>query len=91
MKESLSYYVEVSDKTGKIVERIDAPSRSYVQQWNQVINVHARQAASTIKDTDGVNRTVSPADTNLRINSGAGVTSYGIRVGKGATAVAISD
>lgn len=91
MKESPSYHVEVGDKTGKIVERIDAPSRSYVQQWNQVINVHARQAASTIKDTDGVNRTISPTDTNLRINSGAGVTSYGIQVGKGATAVTISD
>ncbi|MBA7698238.1 hypothetical protein ES703_106914 [subsurface metagenome] len=91
LKESLTYLVEVTDKEGNVIQRIEAPSRSFVQQWNQVVNVQAKQTASTIKDTGGTNRSVNQSSDNLRIVSGAGVTNYGIRVGKGSTAVTISD
>ncbi|GAJ05789.1 unnamed protein product, partial [marine sediment metagenome] len=50
IKESLSYTVEVRDKEGRVLQRISAPSRSYVQQWNQLINVHASQAGKIVKD-----------------------------------------
>ncbi|GAI77408.1 unnamed protein product, partial [marine sediment metagenome] len=33
VEESLSYAVEVRDKEGRVIQRISAPSRSYVQQW----------------------------------------------------------
>ncbi|MBA7682969.1 hypothetical protein ES703_91325 [subsurface metagenome] len=91
--ESLNYLVEVTDKEGRFIQRIAAPSKSFVQQWNQVINVQAKQSALLIKDTGGVNRNVTPAiEMNyLQIHAGAGVTAYGIRVGKGTTAVTITD
>ena len=53
LKEGLFYTVEVTDKEGHILQLIEAPSRSYVQQWNQVVNVQAKQTALTIKDTGG--------------------------------------
>ncbi|MBA7710748.1 hypothetical protein ES703_119694 [subsurface metagenome] len=87
----LTYVVEITDREGRVLRRIEAPSRSFVEQWNKVINVAAKQTASTIKDTGGVDRSVSPHASNLRINAGAGIITYGIRVGKGSTAVTITD
>ncbi len=91
LNQSLTYLIEITDKEGRLLQRIEAPSRSYVEQWNRVINVQAKSTASTIKDTGGVSRSISPGGTNLLINSGAGVTAYGIRVGKGLTLVTITD
>lgn len=91
LKEGLFYTVEVTDKEGHVLQRIEDQSRSYVQQWNQVVNVQAKQTASTIKDTGGTNRSITPVTQNLRISADAGVTDYGIRVGKGSTGVTISD
>jgi hypothetical protein len=91
LNQSLTFLVEVTDKEGRLLQRIEAPSRSYVEQWNRVINVQAKGTASTIKDTGGVSRSISPAGSNLLINSGAGVTAYGIRIGKGSTPVTITD
>ncbi len=89
--QSLTYVVEVTDREGRVLRRIEAPSRSFVEQWNKVINVQARQTASTIKDTGGVDRSVASSTNNLRIQAAAGVITYGIRVGKGSAAVTISD
>jgi hypothetical protein len=91
LKEGLFYAVEVTDKEGHVLQHIEAQSRSYVQQWNQVVNVQAKQTALTIKDTGGVDRSITPATQNLRIIAGADVTDYGVRVGKGSTGVTISD
>ena len=87
----LTYVVVVTDREGRVLRRIDAPSRSFVEQWNKVINVPAKLDASTIKDTGGVDRSVALSGSNLRIKAPAGVITYGIRVGKGSTAVTISD
>ena len=87
----LTYVVEITDREGRVLQRIEAPSRSFVEQWNKVINVQARQTASTIKDTGGVDRSVAVNANNLLIQAAAGIITYGIRVGKGATAVTISD
>lgn len=92
VEESLSYTVEVRDKKGQVLQRISAPSRSYVEQWNQLINILAKQsAAAGLIDTGGVVRSISPDPRTFGINALAGNILKGIRVGKGFTAVAIDD
>ncbi|MBA7515989.1 hypothetical protein ES705_08034 [subsurface metagenome] len=91
IEESLSYTVEVRDKEGRVLQRISAPSRSYVEQWNQLINLQATQATKTVKDTDGVDQACEPDSNTLKAYAPIGVTAHGIRVGKGTTAVAIDD
>lgn len=87
---SLSYTVEVRDKEGRIIQRISAPSRSYVQQWNQFLNVHTTGANKTLTDVAGNPQSVGRAPSSLRVDGGIGAD-YGIRIGKGTTAVAITD
>jgi len=89
--ESLSYSVVVRDKKGRVLQRISAPSRSYVQQWNQLINIQAKQTNSTLRLTDGTTFSIAKGPTNLVIEAAIGVTDYGFRVGKGFTPVAIDD
>lgn len=89
--EVLSYSVEVRDKEGRVLRRISAPSKSYVQQWNQVINIQAKGTASTLTVTDGSTASIGIASNNLSLAAGIGAATYGIRVGKGTTAVAIDD
>ncbi|MBA7610100.1 hypothetical protein ES703_17305 [subsurface metagenome] len=94
VKESLSYTVEVRDKEGRIIKRVSAPSRSYVQQWNQFLNVLAAHGDSkTIKDTAGVNQTVAISAWYyaLQMNGAIAGINFGIRVGTGNTPVAIDD
>lgn len=93
--ESLSYTVEVRDKRGRLLKRISRPSRSYVEQWNRIVNIQAHLTQSsdprTVKDTSGTNLDGNASSSSLRCNSGIGGTNRGIRVGKGNTAVAIDD
>ncbi len=89
--ESLSYTVEVRDKEGRVLQRISAPSRSYVEQWNQLINVQATYTDRTVKDTAGADQTAHPNSANLDSAAAIGDILKGIRVGKGTTAVAITD
>ncbi len=93
VEEGLSYSVEVRDKEGRVIQRISAPSRSYVEQWNQLINVQCMGAAAeTLKDTNGdVWADVPKYATNFASGAPIGDTGYGLRVGKGFTAVAIDD
>ncbi|MBA7701990.1 hypothetical protein ES703_110741 [subsurface metagenome] len=91
VEESLSYTVEVTDKEGRVLEHISAPSHSYAQQWNQLINVPASETIQTVKDTGGIGRSVQNSDANFAANAPIGNDFYGIRVGKGTTAVAITD
>ena len=63
LEESLSYTVEVRDKEGRLIQHISAPSRSYVQQWNQILNVQATQANKTIKDIEGNNQSMAMVAT----------------------------
>ncbi|GAH22954.1 unnamed protein product [marine sediment metagenome] len=91
VEESLSYTVEVRDKEGQVIQHISAPSRSYVQQWNQVINVLASQADKTIKDTGGIDQSIPVGTYILTCWTGIAGIDWGIRVGKGATPVAITD
>ncbi|GAI89231.1 unnamed protein product [marine sediment metagenome] len=91
VEESLSYTVEVRDKDGRVLRHISAPSRSYVEQWNQLMNVMASHANKTVKTTSGTDPSRSPADSIFACNAPIGNVLYGLRVGKGTTAVAIDD
>ncbi|GAI69534.1 unnamed protein product, partial [marine sediment metagenome] len=95
IEESLSYTVEVRDKEGRVLQRISAPSRSYVEQWNQLINAHASRADKTIRNTSGVEVSVSPYINNFRVievpPGTLGEIRWGMRIGKGTTPVAITD
>jgi len=92
IEEPLSYTVEVRDKEGRVIQRISAPSRSYVEQWNQIINYHVAQAFQSITDVFGVPRASSSGwAESLDASAAIGDDSHGIRVGKGTTAVAIDD
>jgi len=89
--EFLIYTVTVTDKDGKVLKRITAPSKSFVEQWNKLINVQARHIAATVKDTGGTPQSVTFHTYTLEMKAGAGVTTFGIRIGKGTTAVAMTD
>jgi len=94
IEESLSYTVEVRDKEGRVLQRISAPSRSYVEQWNQIVNVQAAfiyPPGKAIMDTEGTPRDTYKHTVSLSAFTVAGVVTHGIRVGKGTTAVAIDD
>ena len=91
LKEGLSYKVVVRDKHGKILEQIEAPSRSYVRAWNQCLYVLNRHTGFTITDTGGTGRYISYSSSVLRANAGVGEVGYGIRIGKGTTPVTIND
>ena len=91
LKEGLSYEVVVRDRHGRVLERVAAPSRSYVSAWNQCLYVLNRHTGYTITDTGGTGRYVSYSSSVLRANAGAGEIGYGIRVGKGTTPVTIND
>ena len=91
LKEGLSHKVVVQDKHGKILEQIEAPSRSYVRAWNQCLYVLNRHTGFTITDTGGTGRYFSYSSSVLRANAGVGEVGYGIRIGKGTTPVTIND
>ena len=88
----LAYSVEIKDKDGKVIQRISGPAHSYVRQFYEMMSVQARQEAlAGVVDTDGVARTITVNAVNFMCYAIAGVTLYGIRIGKGSTAVTISD
>ena len=91
LQESLSYEVVVRDRRGKVLERIVAPSRSYVSAWNQLLNVLNAHTGKYITDVDGASQYISYSSSVLRASAGAGDISYGTRIGKGTTPVSIND
>ncbi len=87
----LAYLVEVTDKDGKVIKRISAPSRSFVRQWYDIMSAMGSGVDRTAKDVLGTDRTISDHEISFFARAGLGVTTHGIRVGKGTTAVTISD
>lgn len=89
--QSLFYEVVVTDRHGKVLQRMSAPSKSYCKAWNQLLYVLNRHTGHWIKDTGGTDRSIGVSSSCLRANAGIGEIGYGIRVGKGSTAVTIDD
>ena len=88
----LSYSIEIKDKDGKVVQRVSGPAHSYVRQFYELMSVQAQQAGlAGIIDTDGAPQTILAHAYNFFCYAPATITAYGIRIGKGSTAVTISD
>ncbi len=88
----LDLLVEVTDREGKVLQRISAPSRSFVRQWYDAMTAQFDNRSQTIKDTGGATTSASPHAYTLRVKpTVATETRFGHRVGKGTTAVTISD
>ena len=88
---TLKYLVEVTDKDGKVIQRISAPGRSFVRQWYDAMSGMADNVLRVVKDTGGTNQNCTPHAFCFFALAAIGVTSHGIRIGKGSTAVTISD
>ncbi|MBA7696832.1 hypothetical protein ES703_105484 [subsurface metagenome] len=91
MNYELWYSLVVRDKRGRIVSRERHKSDSFLKAWNQLIHAQVSQSSLTIKDTDGVDRSVGQHANNFLMNAAAAVTTYGIRIGTGTTPVVLAD
>ena len=89
----MSYYqIEIRDRDGKLLRRFRRKSRSYIQQWNEIVCVQCGYKSDfSMKDTGGTDRDVDRGAYSLYMEAGEDVDEYGIRVGTGTTAVAIDD
>lgn len=86
------YTIEVRDREGKLLKRVRRKSHSFVQQWNELVCVQGGgKTALSIKDIDGLDRTVGANEYNLLMTSVAHGATLGIVAGIGSTAVAIAD
>lgn len=91
MRQKLYYTVEVRDREGKLLKHIRRKARSFVQAYNQILYAQMAQASTTIKRTAGTDTTVGPHANSLAVNAAAADYLFGIVVGRGSTAVTISD
>ena len=90
-KERLWYAIVTRDRQGKIVARERRKSHSFLKAWNQVVYTQMAQAGLNITDTGNIARAVAQNLNNFDMSAAIGITTYGIRVGTGNTAVAISN
>jgi len=93
-EEGLHYKVEVTDKNGKVILVKSAPSQSYCKSWNQSWDVQSN--ANTFPSMTDVNTAAISPNAKRRADvfnavAAIGITTQGIRVGRGSTGVTISD
>lgn len=81
----------VRDPDGRVVRRRRFRSRSYLLAMLDILSLHMQSTTPNIVDTGGVTRSGSTVASDLFSLSGVGITTFGIRVGTGSTAVAIAD
>lgn len=88
----VEYEVVVTDKDGKVIQRIKGPSKSYLRAYTLLMLMVMKNGSQTIRDTAGNNRTCDGADHYaLGTEAGAGNVDRGTRFGTGDTAVDIED
>ena len=92
----LSYKVELTDKDGRVIQREEGPSHSYVRQWNEILHLQAAAiyigGGGTVKMTDGSTESNAYYSVrSFRCDAGIGVDRSGLRVGKDSTPVSIHD
>lgn len=86
------YTIEVKNKEGKLLKRIKRKSRSFVQQWNELVAVQLGfKTDLSIKDTGGADRDIDYNEANFKATAAAADDTFGIVVGTGSTAVTIAD
>ena len=87
----LSYELIVTDKDGKVIDRRDGESRSWLIAWLLLLYSCFRTVDQDITCTDGVARTNDQGYNTLASKAVAGDATRGSVVGSGTTAVALSD
>lgn len=91
MSDQLSYEVIVTNKHGKVIQRLTGASRSYLKAYNQLVFVRLGAPNPTITDTGGTGRSINTGFYTLNVKAGVGGTDYGTRVGTSNVAAAIDD
>ncbi len=85
----LEVWITVRDEKGTVIKRKKA--ESFVQGFIGLLNVQMSQASRTIKDTGGIDRSVSTNTANLQVTAASGDNTVGIQVGTGTTPVSVTD
>jgi hypothetical protein len=82
----------VLGKDGKIRKRYKwKRANSLIKAFAQGLKIGMGQAAETVKDVTGTDRTVGANAANLSVNAVSGVSSWGMVIGSDATPVSMSD
>lgn len=87
----LSYELIVTDKEGKVIDRRDGESRSWLIAWLLLLYSCFQTVDQNITCTDGVARLNDQRYNTLASKAVAGDATRGSVVGSGTTAVALSD
>jgi len=83
---------ELRDRKGKLIKRFPwRPCRSLLKQFIQNLMYGLSQEVQTVTDIAGTGRAHTTITNLLASNAGAGITTYGILIGTGTTAVTITD
>lgn len=89
--EKIEIWLTITDENGKV--EIHKRANSFVRGFIDLLYGFVTQAtvANGWKDTGGTDRNTAVASSNMAMNSGATITTFGIVVGTDATAVAIGN
>ncbi len=90
-REKLFYRVVVTDKNGKIISIQEEEAHSFLVQYNRLWAACFNYVATTVKDTGGTDRSITPTIATFRVTATINQVTRGIRVGTGDTAVAVGD
>ena len=84
---------ELFDRDGKLIFRWRRRSKSFVQALLAILYSHVRQADNTVsyKDIGGTLRLIRNSGSSFALNAGDNDSSYGLVVGTGSGAVAVTD
>lgn len=83
--------IEERDKCGRWISRKKTEANSLVMGFIDMLAGLMGAQTLTITDFGGTGRSVTVNAANFLANAGAGTITYGIRVGTGSTAVAVTD
>ena len=82
---------EIRDSRGRVIDRGRKRAESFVQGFIGLLCNKMAQTSITIKDTGGTDRSTPASNVTLAVNAGVGVITFGVVVGTGTNAVAITD
>jgi len=86
------YQIIVKNRAGRVIHRRrQRELHSYLIAFLQILHVQMAWASTSIKDTGGVNRSVTKSDYNFYAKGPSGNITYGIVVGTDDTPVANDD
>jgi len=82
----------IHDRKGNVVARLPrVHTECLIAAFLKLLKVQVSQAAETIKDTGGVDRSPASNVMNLQTNATAGETTWGLVVGTGTNPVTMTD